>query len=78
MEMDVSEYIYRSKLKEVVKARNLLDLLNVQSYTKMNEKSQSKYYKTLQQRAFPEELNKAPQASNEEAFGLFKRMASGR
>jgi len=76
--MDFDEYVYRSELKEIVKARNLLDLLNVNSYTKMNQKDQSRYYKSLTKRAYPEELNKASGASNEEAFGLFQRMASGR
>ena len=76
--MDVSEYVYRSKLKEVVKARNLLDLLNANSYTKINQKDQSIFHRSLTKKAYPEELNKASVASNEEAFGLFQRMASGR
>lgn len=78
MEMDFDEYIYRSKLKEVVKARNLLDLLNANSYTKMNQKDQSRYHKSVTKRAYPEELKEAPVVSNEQAFGLFQRMASGR
>ena len=76
--MDFDEYVYRSKLKEIVKARNLLDLLNVASYTSMNQKDQSRYHKSLTKRAYPEELKEAQVASNEEAFGLFQRMASGR
>lgn len=76
MGMEFSEFVKWSKAKEIVKARKLYDEMNIASYPNGSKEARTKYFKSVEKRAFPDELREKKVYSNEQAFAMFMK-ASG-
>lgn len=75
--MDVATFNYRLELMDTVKGREMLSDVHVVTYPNMSDQNRRKFYKQLDERAYPREISEQKVYNSKEAFDAFKGMMNG-
>ena len=76
--MDVATFNYRLDLMAAVKGRELLNDVHVATYPNMSDQNRRKFYKQIDEKAYPREISQEKVYTSKEAFDAFKGIINGR
>ena len=76
--MDVATFNYRLDLMDAVKGRELLNDVHIATYPNMSDQNRSKFYKQIDEKAYPREISQEKVYTSKEAFDAFKGIINGR
>ena len=76
--MDVATFNYRLDLMDAAKSRELLNDVHVATYPNMSDQNRRKFYKQIDEKAYPRDISDKKVYTSKEAFDAFKGIMNGR